>query len=210
MPAPKDGLVRERTALGTPERDLRRTIREARRNRGGTSRKAALLIATAVLAVGLFGGYAMAASVLTTTNVQQHASQYGVTSTSGSVNWPSAPSVLVSTAPSGTTACNSTGSYGTASVRQYFDLGVNGTCAPSDFVEELDFASAASLVSQIDYFSVYASWVDGSGVTHSGSATLTLTVTAGTSSGAIVSVDVDFGTFLAPPTVTQLTCIVHS
>lgn len=187
---------------------MRRTIREARKNRGGVSRRAAATLVATMLTVGLLGGYAMAAT-LTMSTVTQHAASYG--SASSTVpNWPYAPALAVATVPAGASSCSTSASLGSVAPGTAVVVSPNssaGKCAAGDFAENWTFAPAASLAGETDRFTVSASWATAGGL-YSASVTLSLAVAAGSDgAGYPLYLYVDFGP-VAPLSVDTLAVIV--
>lgn len=159
--------------------------------------------------MGLVGGYAMAASTLTTTTVTQRAASYGSAS-STVANWPTPPALSVSTVPAGVSACASTASLGSATPGTTAVVSPNGSagsCAAGDFAENWTFAPAASLAGETDRFTVSAEWTTAGG-TYTASVTLSLTVAANADGGGYpLYLLVDFGP-VAPLAIGTLAVIV--
>ena len=201
------------TTTTTTERDgdgdrVRRMVRAARRNRGGVSRRAAAVLVSSLLAVGLFGGFAFAAT-LTTTTVTQSAASYGSASSSVA-NWPTAPALAVAVVPAGTNGCVDTATLGSSAPGTTVVVNPNGTgatCAAGDFGENFSFAPAAALTGETDYFAVSAVWTTVGG-TYSGTTVLALTVGANSDGGGYhLDVLIDLGR-VAPLSIDSLTVIV--
>jgi hypothetical protein len=148
------------------------------------------------LVVAWAAGFA-AASFLTGT-VSQSAGWYETGSNAPS-NFPTAPTLQVSSEPNGISTCHTSVSYDTLT-GNFIELGVAGTCNTGDFVEIFTFTSGSATTGS-NTVTVYTTY----GVTPT---TVALTGTlascnpsscaGGSGNGASVGVIVDYGT-VSPP-----------
>lgn len=188
--------------------ETKEIVREARRRRG-LSRRAAAVLVTALVASLAFSGLSLA-SVLTTTPVTEKGGSYGVTA-AGVPNWPSSPAAFFASVPSGVSTCATTTTFNPSGSTVVVTVGVNGTtptCTAGYFAEEFSFPCALTMTAETDAFAVYSSWVGGNSQSYSGSATLSVSVTAGTTTGNSLVIYVSYGQASVPPTISTLSVIV--
>lgn len=197
--------------MSAREGQIERTIREARRFRG-VSRRAAAILVTGIVAVGLFGGLSFA-SVLSNVTVTQHAESFGSASSSVA-NWPATPTLAVATTPSGTAACVTSGSIAIGAMADTYNFVVspNGTspaCSAGSFAEEWTWTSAGSNSNvETDTFTFSASWTGTTGGAYSGAAALAISVTAAGGVAQTMNIYVEFSQAPAPGQISDLSVIV--
>jgi hypothetical protein len=170
-----------------------------------------MIVLMTVVAGGSMALGAYASSVVQQQNVGQHASQYGV-STSSVANWPSAPTVEPGGVPASVSACSASGiGFTPGGSYESVYVGLNGTspvCKTNDYAEELSFQGASSMTTETDTFTVYATWVNTGGTSLSAVDPFGVAVTGGANSGGQgIVLYLDFGA-TPPQSIGSLSVVV--
>jgi hypothetical protein len=179
-----------------------------------------LAVTAAVATVALIGGYAWASVMTTHANAVQSSDL--ITGTPGPVtNLDLGAGVTLAPGydPSGSCANSGTlnGSPTSTPANVTFSFGLNGSCSPYDFTENVTVVTSSTLSTAVDTFEIFVTFESSAGLGGSGSGVLEQRATTfllgvntsdGSNGGNALTLSIDFGSGIVPQEITNLQIVV--